>query len=66
MTLSIAKSTDTALIIIGRTAGEEQDNHEDEGSYFLTAKEKDMLSKVRNAFDKVIVLLNVGNIMDMS
>jgi len=63
---SIAKSTDTALIIIGRTAGEEQDNHENEGSYFLTAKEKDMLSKVRNAFDKVIVLLNVGNIMDMS
>lgn len=63
---SIAKSTDTALVIIGRTAGEEQDNHENEGSYFLTAKEKDMLSKVRNAFDKVIVLLNVGNIMDMS
>lgn len=62
----IAQSTDTAIVVIGRTAGEEQDNHLKEGSYLLTEREKDMLCKVRNAFEKVIVLLNVGNIIDMS
>lgn len=62
----IAESTDTAIVVIGRTAGEEQDNHIKEGSYLLTEREKDMLSKVRKAFDKVVVLLNVGNIIDMS
>ncbi len=55
----------TAVVIIGRTAGEEQDNRPEEGSYLLTAEEKDMLSKVRAAFEKVVVLLNVGNIIDM-
>ncbi len=55
----------TAVVVIGRTAGEEQDNRLAEGSYLLSAGEKDMLSKVRAAFEKVVVLLNVGNIIDM-
>lgn len=62
----IAATSKTAIVIIGRTAGEEQDNHLGEGSYLLTADEKEMLDKVRSSFDKVIVLLNVGNIIDMS
>lgn len=37
-----------------------------EGSFLLTALEKDMLSKVRKAFEKVVVLLNVGGLIDMS
>lgn len=61
-----ASRTDTAIVIIGRTAGEEQDNSLQEGSYLLTQKEKQMLSQVREAFPKMIVLLNVGNIMDMN
>ncbi|MDE7279007.1 MAG: glycoside hydrolase family 3 C-terminal domain-containing protein, partial [Oscillospiraceae bacterium] len=60
-----AKTSETAIVVIGRTAGEEHDNKAEEGSYFLTTAEKDMLKKVRSGFDKVIVLLNVGNIMDM-
>ncbi len=55
----------TAIVIIGRTAGEEQDNRLAEGSFLLTALEKEMLSKVRAAFETVVVLLNVGNIIDM-
>lgn len=61
-----AKSTDTAICIIARTAGEEQDNFDDEGSYRLTQTEIDMLKTVRRHFAKMIVLLNVGNIIDMS
>ncbi len=61
-----AASCSTAVVIIGRTAGEEQDNRMEEGSYLLSALERDMLSKVRNEFDRMVVLLNVGNIIDMS
>ncbi len=60
-----ASRSDTALVIIGRTAGEDQDTKVAEGSYLLTATEEDMLKKVCHAFKKVAVILNVGNIIDM-
>lgn len=55
-----------ALVIIGRTAGEDQDNLPTEGSYLLTQEEKHMLSQVTKYFDQVAVILNVSNIIDMS
>lgn len=61
----IALKCKTAIVIIGRTAGEEQDNSLEEGSYMLSSGEKEMLYKVTNTFEKVAVLLNVGNIIDM-
>ena len=57
---------ETALCVIGRTAGEEMDNSYKEGSYLLTAGEKDMLRIVRKHFGKVVVLLNVASVIDMS
>ncbi|MCR4795269.1 MAG: glycoside hydrolase family 3 C-terminal domain-containing protein [Ruminococcus sp.] len=54
-----------AIVIIGRTAGEEQDARIEAGSYLLTDNEKDMLKKVRKHFEKVIVLLNVGGLIDL-
>ena len=62
---SVSKKCETALVIIGRTAGEEQDNTYTEGAYLLSQGEKDMVLKVRNHFKKVVVILNVGNIIDM-
>ena len=62
----IAKETDTAIVIIGRTAGEDQDNLNHPGSYLLTETEEEMLACVRRHFAKMIVILNVGNIIDMS
>ncbi len=61
----ISLSSDTAVVIIGRTAGEEQDNTADKGAYFLSDLEEDMLKKVRANFRKMVVLLNVGGIIDM-
>ncbi len=61
-----AEKSAAALCIIGRTAGEEQDATDTEGSYRLTATELDMLIKVRAHFKKMTVLLNVGGIVDMS
>lgn len=63
---NVAKRCQTAIAVIGRTAGEEQDNSLTEGSYLLSSDEKQMLSTVRRHFPKMIVLLNVGNIIDMN
>ena len=60
-----AKS-DVAIVIIGRTAGEDKDNTYAKGAYLLTDKETDMLDKVHAAFDRMVVVLNVGNVIDMS
>ena len=35
------KRNDTAIVIIGRTAGEDQDNKADAGSYYLTQAERE-------------------------
>ena len=61
-----AGTSDAAIVIIARTAGEDQDAAEEPGSYCLTDIEADMLKKVRECFDKVVVVLNVGGIFDMS
>lgn len=55
-----------ALVVIGRTAGEDRDAGDIPGSYRLTDIEEDMLAKVRKYFDRMVVVLNVGGIIDMS
>ncbi|MGN0469073.1 MAG: glycoside hydrolase family 3 protein [Acutalibacteraceae bacterium] len=61
-----AKKSDTAVIVFGRAAGEDRENTLTEGSYYLTKTEKQLLDKVCRAFEKVVVLINSGSIMDMS
>lgn len=61
-----AKRNHKAVVVIGRTAGEDKDNADAPGSYRLTETELLMLEKVCAHFDKVIVVLNVSNIIDMS
>ena len=60
-----SKESDVAVFIIGRTAGEDKDNKNEQGSFLLTDEEIAALKKVRKSFDRTIVLLNVGNIIDM-
>lgn len=60
------KRSDLALVVIGRAAGEDRENKLTEGSYYLTATERDMLQKVTAVFDRVALLLNCGNIIDMA
>ena len=63
--LRVAKENDIALVMIGRTAGEDQDSKNEAGSYLLTDVEKDMIKKVSKLFRRTVVVLNVGNIIDM-
>lgn len=60
-----AKESDAAIIVIGRTAGEDRDATNERGSYYLSEGEEQMLESVCQAFRRVIVVLNVGNIIDM-
>mgnify|MGYP000695551452 CR=1 FL=1 len=55
-----------AIVVIGRTAGEDQDNANEPGSYQLTVEEKAMLKQVTALFEQTVVVLNVSNIIDMS
>ena len=64
--LGCARDNDVSLVIIGRTAGEDQDNNAGPGSYCLTETEEDMIRRVCQVSKRTIVVLNVGNIIDMS
>ena len=61
-----AAKNDVAVVVIARTAGEDRDNTDQKGSYYLTDGEEQMLELVTKAFTKTVVLLNVGNTIDMS
>lgn len=63
---SAAAKSDTAIIAIGRAAGEDRENTLTKGSYYLTDEEEKMLSLVCKNFKEVVVLLDCGSIMDMS
>lgn len=60
-----AEQSDLALVILGRTAGEDKDNSESAGSYLLSEEEERLLETVCGAFERTAVVLNVGNIIDM-
>ncbi len=57
--------SDIAIVVIGRTAGEDKDNKAGKGSYLLSDLEEEMLEKVCRYFKRTAVVLNVGNIIDM-
>ena len=64
--LECAGKNDVSLVVIGRTAGEDQDNNAGAGSYCLTETEEELIAKVCAASRRTVVVLNVGNIIDMS
>ena len=61
-----SKASDVALVVIGRAAGEDREQKLVKGGYLLTKDEKALLDKVTDAFNKVVVIIDSGNIMDMS
>ena len=61
-----AETADTALVVIGRAAGEDRENTLTKGSYYLTDAERAMLDTVTAAFSRVVVLLNISSVMDMA
>jgi beta-glucosidase-like glycosyl hydrolase len=58
--------SDVAVVVIGRSAGEDRETKLEPGSYYLTDEEEAMLKRVDRHFEQVVVLLNSGNLIDMS
>ena len=56
--------TTTAVYVIARSSGEFADRLNDKGDYQLWDNERANLEKIGANFDNVIVVLNVGGIMD--
>lgn len=63
---TVANRNDVAVVILGRTAGEDRDNSYTEGSYCLSSEEIQMIEKVTAFFEKTVIVLNVGNLIDLS
>lgn len=61
-----SEESDAALIVIGRAAGEDRENTLTKGSYYLTDEERHLIDQVCKNFSNVTVLLDCGNVMDMS
>ncbi len=62
----IAERNHTAVVVLGRAAGEDRENTLTPGSYYLTDEEEKLLQTVSSAFAKTVVVLNIGNIIDFS
>ncbi len=61
-----ATKSSVALVVIGRAAGEDREQKLVKGGYLITDDEKIMLNFVTARFKKVVVLIDAGNVMDMS
>ena len=61
-----AQRQETAIVVIGRAAGEDRENTLTTGRYYLTDEETTMLDTVSSAFANTVVILNIGSVMDMA
>ena len=66
MVLGARKVSDQAIVVIGRSSGEDRENVLEPGSYYLTEEEKKLLKMVSRAFPNAILLLNIGSVIDLS
>lgn len=62
----VSERADVAIVTIGRAAGEDRENNLEEGSYYLTSDERKLLKQVTEAFEKTVVIMNIGNAIDFS
>lgn len=61
----LSENADTALYIISRRSGENQDNKPVAGEYYLTEREKAELSSTVKIYKRVILILNTGYPVEM-
>ena len=62
---TLSKDSGTALYIISRRSGENQDNKPIAGNYYLTETEKRELSEAVKQYQRVILILNTGYPVEM-
>lgn len=57
---------DTAIYVLSRIAGEGSDRFDQAGDYFLTEIEAEMLKEICTYYEKVIIVVNTGGLVDLS
>lgn len=57
---------DTAIYVLSRVAGEGADRFNAEGDYYLTEKEQKNIEIICRFYEKVIVVINAGGLVDLS
>ena len=60
-----AEVSGSAVVVIGRSSGEDRENALEEGSFYLTAQEREMLMLVSERFSDAVLVLNIGAVMDL-
>ena len=63
---SARKTSDQAVIVLGRSSGEDRENVLEEGSFYLTEEENTLLANVTAQFPDAVLILNMGSVMDLS
>lgn len=61
-----AEVSGSAVVVIGRSSGEDRENALEEGSFYLTAGEREMLKLVTETFPDTVLVLNIGAVMNLS
>ncbi|MDO8149645.1 MULTISPECIES: glycoside hydrolase family 3 protein [unclassified Isoptericola] len=61
-----ADRASTAVVVIGRAAGEAREQALEEGGYYLTADERALLSHASAAFERTVVVVDTGNVVDLA
>ncbi len=61
-----ARRAKKAIVVIGRTAGENDDVLVTEGDYLLAADEKKLIERACRYFPEVAIVINSGNLIDLS
>lgn len=60
------KAADAAMFVLSRNAGEGNDRFEKEGDYYLTEEEDQLLDSICGCYERVILVINTGGIVDLS
>ena len=59
-----AEKSDYAVVVIGRSSGEDRENVLEKGSYYMTDDELALIKKVTDSFSKTVIVFNIGCMMD--
>lgn len=62
----VPTEAETAIYVLTRRAGEGGDRQTKEGDYYIRKEELEQLQEIRNCYANVILLLNVGGVIDLS
>ena len=57
---------DLAVYVVSRNSGEGKDRSAEPGDYFLSSREEENLRTLRKGYKRLVVVLNVGGVLDTS